>query len=174
MIELHPSIIIRGGVNSLLAPPEVAVKAVNDYTEGHRYGLIYICGNRSEVLGSVEGNFDTRKIFTIYQLFSILEEVHHDVIFIEHDPILFEDQTYDLIHNLFLAMKDVASSRTVLYYSSQSDRAFKYIAKNSDRFIYFEKEPGGYFIVDTSLSPVSYRKIYHRFMDRNQLTLEVF
>ncbi|RLI77440.1 hypothetical protein DRP05_10145 [Archaeoglobales archaeon] len=82
MIELCSSITIRNGLNALLAPKEIGIKAVEDYIEHHRYGLLYVCGNYSKILSELKGDFDVRRAFTIYQLLSILEDFHHDVVFV--------------------------------------------------------------------------------------------
>ena len=117
----------------------------------------------------------------MYQLFSILEDMYQDVVFIEHDPLLFEDvcggdrdrnsMDYNLAENLSLAIRDVARGRLVIYYSAFHDIFFDIIARNSDRVLIFEKEPGGYFIVD---SERGCRKLHHRFLPKGQTTLEIF
>lgn len=176
MIELCSSITIRNGLNALIAPKEVRDRVIENYIRHHRYGLLYVCGSYSEILSELRREFDVRKIFTIHQLLSILEESLHDVAFIEHDRMLFDDDSNEIVESLFLALKNVARrGKIIIYYSTKSDYTFDYIAKNADRFIYFEKEPNGYFIVESSFYPeVSYRKLYHRFIPKSQTTLEVF
>jgi|Deesub1362A_J573_1020465.scaffolds.fasta_scaffold00668_15 hypothetical protein len=188
------SVTIRGGLTALRSPVEVAVAAVKDYLEIHPFSMLYICGNYSRVLDHLDGDFDVRRAFTAYQLFSILEDVYQDVVFIEHDPLLFEDvfgggkngdenrsgnkvgnADYSIAENLLLAVRDVAKGRLIIYYSPFNDPFFNIIAKNSDRVLIFEKEPNGYFIVDSDrLDYRGSRKLHHRFLPRGQTTLEVF
>ncbi|RLI81779.1 hypothetical protein DRP07_06650 [Archaeoglobales archaeon] len=192
------SVTIRGGLTALRSPIEVAVAAVKDYVENHPYSMLYICRNYSRVLDHLDGDFDVRRAFTAYQLFSILEDVYQDVMFIEHDPLLFEDalggkngdengsgnkdrgrgsRDYSLAENLSLAVKDVARGRLIIYYSPFNDPFFNLIAKNSDRVLIFEREPSGYFIVDSGYSEGyrnRHRRFYHRFLPKGQTTLEVF
>jgi len=170
------SVTIRNGLNALIAPKEIGVKTVEDYAKYHRYGLLYVYGNYSEISTDVKEEFDVNRVFTIYQLLSILKEFYHDVMFIEHDKMLFEDfgnvDVTAMLENLYIALKNAARGKVVIYYSTKSDYAFDYIAKKADRFIYFEKEPNGYFI---SFYPeVNYRKLYHRFIPKSQTTLRCF
>ncbi|RLI81942.1 hypothetical protein DRP07_06250 [Archaeoglobales archaeon] len=171
------SVTIRAGVvNVLIAPQDIGVKAVKDYIDNYPYDLLYVCGNYSVILTNLKGKFDVRRAFTVYQLFSILEECYQDAVFIEHDRLLYEDVEDAVIENLFSALKDVARrGKLVIYYSNSTDRVFEYFARNADRFIHFEEDCGGYFIVDSSYYPeVNYRRLYHRFLPKSQTTLEVF
>ena len=185
------SVTIRGGFTALRGPVEIAVAAVKDYVENHPFSMLYICGNYSRVLDHLNENFDVRRAFTAYQLFSILEDVYQDVVFIEHDPLLFQDvfggnggevsrdggrsnnTDYSLAENLSLAIRDVAKGRLIIYYSAFHDLFFNIIARNSDRLLIFEKEPGGYFIVDSE-GYRGYRKLHYRFLPKGQTTLEIF
>jgi hypothetical protein len=168
------SVTIRGGLNAVRGPVSVAVAAVKDYVDDHPFSMLYICGNRSAVLDHLRGEFDVRRAFTAYQLFSILEDVYQDVVFIEHDPILYEDaeDAENLVEALSLAMRDVARGRLIIYFSTSGDAYFDTIARNSERVFLFEEEPGGYFIAASEGQ--SCRKFYHRFLPKGQTTLEAF
>jgi|Deesub1362A_J573_1020465.scaffolds.fasta_scaffold00627_18 hypothetical protein len=171
------SVTIRAGLNAIRGPVDVAVMAVKNYVDNHPFSMLYICGNQSRVLDHLRGDFDVRRAFTVYQLFSILEDVYQDVVFIEHDPLLFEDVgrdgNYSLVEILSLAMKDVARRRLVLYFSTTQDVFFDVIVKNSDRVLFFEKEPGGYFIAESE-SYRGCRRFHHRFLPKGQTTLKAF
>jgi hypothetical protein len=164
------SVTIRGGLNAMRGPVSVAVAAIKDYVDNHPFSMLYVCGNRSAVLDHLRGEFDVRRAFTAYQLFSILEDVYQDVVFIEHDPVLYEDAG-GVVEALSLAMRDVARGRLIIYFSASGDVYFDTIARNSERVIFFEEEPGGYFI---AASDQSCRKFYHRFLPKGQTTLEAF
>jgi hypothetical protein len=59
-----------------------------------RYKVLFVIGNYSGLLSRLHrrshgtGNQES---FTTIQLMTILEEVHHSLIIIEQDPILYED-----------------------------------------------------------------------------------
>jgi hypothetical protein len=179
------SVTIRGGLTAIRGPVAIAVATLRDYIENYPFSMLYICGNHSRVLDHLKGDFDVRRAFTVYQLFSILEEVYQDVVFMEHDPLLFEDVSggnrdidkdrsmAHIIENLSLAIKDVSRGRLIIYYSASHDIFFDVVARNSDRVLIFEKEPGGYFIVDSE-GYKGCRRLHHRFLPKGQTTLEIF
>jgi len=84
------SVTIRGGLTAIRGPVEIAIAAVRDYIENHPFSMLYISGNHSRVLDHLKGDFDVKKVFTVYQIFGILEDVSHSVVFIEHDPLIYE------------------------------------------------------------------------------------
>ena len=164
------SVTVRAGLNAIRGPVSIAVTAVKDYIDSYPFSMLYICGNRSFVLDHLKGEFDVRRAFTAYQLFSILEDIYQDVVFIEHDATLYESK--DIVEAVALAMRDVAKGRLVIYYSPSRDAYFDIIARNSDRILFFEEEPGGYFIAASEGRTC--RKYYHRFLPKGQTTLEAF
>jgi hypothetical protein len=58
---------------------------------------------------------------------TILEEAHHTLIIIEHDPILCDSQ--EMIEYIFQAMKQAACEATVLLYSPRIDPFLEDLAK---------------------------------------------
>jgi hypothetical protein len=59
---------------------------------------------------------EIRRGFTIFQLMTILEEAHHSLIIIEHDPMLYED-AQEMIEYISKALKQASHEATVLLYS---------------------------------------------------------
>jgi len=56
--------------------------------------VLYVTGNYSGILTSLDRRFselEIRRGFTVFQLMTILEEAHHSLILVEHDPMLYED-----------------------------------------------------------------------------------
>ena len=94
-IELHPAVSMAPETfNVLVAPVEMLVDALNSHINLQRYKLLYVCGNYSRILSRLDRNFtelEVRRVFISFQLMTILEENHHSVLIIEHDPMLYED-----------------------------------------------------------------------------------
>jgi DNA polymerase I len=161
------SVTIREGFTAFKAPPEVGVIAVEDYISHYPYSLLYICGNRSKILTKVKGEFEVRRAFTVYQLFSILEELHHSATFIEHDPLIFEEDE-DVIDAFSLALRDSGRGKMVIYFSTSHDRFFDRIVLNSNRVLVVEREPGGYFIADLK------SERFYKFLPKCQTIFKTF
>ena len=93
--ELYPTIILRPrSFNALLAPREMFVQALNSNLNLQRFKVLYISGNYSVIFSKLDRRFtelDIRRGFTVFQLMTILEEAHHSLIIVEHDPLLYED-----------------------------------------------------------------------------------
>jgi len=71
---------------------------------------------------------------------TILEESHHSLIIIEHDPIIYEDSA-EMVEYVSKAMREAAQEATVLLYSAGLDPFIEELARNSDRVFYFEEGP---------------------------------
>ena len=84
--ELYPTITLRSrSFNALLAPREMFVQALNRHLDLQRFRVLYICGNYSGILSSLDRRFqdmEVRRAFTVFQLMTILEENHHTILFI--------------------------------------------------------------------------------------------
>jgi DNA polymerase I len=88
--DLYPTITLRSrSFNALLAPQEMFVQALNSTLNLQRFSVLYVTGNYSAVLSKLDRRFEALEIlrgFTVFQLMTILEEAHHSIILIEHDP----------------------------------------------------------------------------------------
>jgi len=93
--ELHPSIILESGTFSVvMAPEEPVLRGLNGTPALSRFLFLYVCGNYSRLLTGMKrrsAHFEVRRAFTVFQLLTILREAHHTILFIEHDPTLYED-----------------------------------------------------------------------------------
>jgi len=93
--ELHPSVTLESGTFSVVtAPEELVLRGLNGTPALSRFLFLYVCGNYSRLLTGIRrrsAHFEVRRAFTAFQLLTILREAHHTVIFVEHDPTLYED-----------------------------------------------------------------------------------
>jgi hypothetical protein len=166
--ELYPTITLRSrSFNVLQSPREMFVQALNSNLNLQRFKVLYISGNYSAILSKLDRKFielEIRRGFTVFQLMTILEEAHHSLIIVEHDPMLYEDAE-DLAEYVSQAMKEAAKDATVLLYASVADPYFEELTRNADRVFYFEEGP--------RVSPRLMTKA-HPLDQKRQTTLEVF
>ena len=70
------------------------VQALNRNLDLQRFKVLYVSGNYSAILSKLDRRFtelDIRRGFTVFQLLTILEEAHHSLILVEHDPMIYGD-----------------------------------------------------------------------------------
>lgn len=138
--DLHPSITLQTGTfNALIAPEALAAGALNENGELQRFLFLYVCGNFSRLLPAISRrstNFDVQRAFTAYQLQAILAGSHHTVIFVEHDPSLYEGAA-EVIDAVASALHDVGESSLVILYAPREDATFRALAQQADRVFYF-------------------------------------
>ena len=138
-IELHPSVSLTPDTFSVLvAPGEVLAGAINSHPELQRYKTLFICGNYSRILSTV---LDVRRAFTVFQLMTILEESHHSLLIVEHDPLLYEDAERRMVEYLAQALKQASREATVLLYALAMDPHLQKIAGLADRVFCIYSEP---------------------------------
>jgi DNA polymerase I len=93
--ELHPSVTLESGTFSVVtAPEELVLRGLNGTPALSRFLFLYVCGNYSRLLTGIHrrsAHFEVRRAFTLFQLLTILREAHHTIVFLEHDPSLYED-----------------------------------------------------------------------------------
>jgi hypothetical protein len=71
---------------------------------------------------------------------TILEEAHHSLIIVEHDPMLYEDAN-EMTEYVSKALKQASHEATVLLYSSGIDPFLEDLTNLADRVFYFEEGP---------------------------------
>ena len=142
--ELLPSVSLRPrSFNALVAPNEMFAKALNRNLNLQRFKVLYICGNYSSVLSRLDRKFvdlEIRRAFTVFQLMTILEEAHHSLVVIEHDPLLYED-AQGMVEYVSQGLHDAAKEAAVLLYSTGTDTFLEDMTKNADRVFYFDEGP---------------------------------
>jgi DNA polymerase I len=85
-----------------------------------------VSGNYSRLLSSINRsskNFEVRRAFTAHQLFTILKEVSHTVLLLEHDPTLF-DGAENMLPQIAGMLKDISRESLVILYTPSIDRPF--------------------------------------------------
>jgi hypothetical protein len=142
--DLLPSVSLRSrSFNALVAPNEMFAKALNHNLNMQRYKVLYSCGNYSGILSRLDRRFvdlEIRRAFTVFQLMTILEEAHHSLIFIEHDPQLYEDAR-EMIEYISPALSNAAKEAAVLLYAPGTDSFLDDLTRNADRVFYFDEGP---------------------------------
>jgi DNA polymerase I len=138
-IELHPSVSLTPDTFSVLvAPGEVLAGAINSHPELQRCKTLFICGNYSRILSRLDRNvtvLDMRRAFM-----TILEENHHSLLIVEHDPLLYEDAE-EMVEYLAQALKQASREATVLLYAPAMDPHLQKIAGLADRVFCIYSEP---------------------------------
>jgi hypothetical protein len=140
--ELYPTITLReGSFNVLVAPREMLIQALNKNLNLQRYKVLYVSGNYSGILSKLDRRFtelEVQRGFTVFQLMTILEEAHHSLIIVEHDPMLYEDAA-EMVEYISHALGDASKDAAVLLYSPAVDPFMGDLMKNADRVFYFEE-----------------------------------
>jgi hypothetical protein len=166
--DLYPTITLRArSFNALLAPREMFVQALNRNLNLQRFRVLYVCGNYSSILDSLDRRFEAleiRRAFTVFQLMTILEENRHTMLIIEHDPLLYEDAK-ELTEYVSGAMREASKEAAVLLYAPGADPYLEEMIKNADRVFYFDEGPRVEAGIVAKTSPRT---------QKSQTTLEVF
>ncbi len=142
--ELHPTVALSSrSFNALISPREMFIQALNRNLNLQRFKVLYVTGNYSAILSRLDRRFEALEIrrgFTVFQLMTILEENHHSLIFIEHDPLLYEDAA-EMTEYVSQAMRDAAKEAAVLLYAPGVDPFLEELIKNADRVFSFNEMP---------------------------------
>ena len=136
--DLHPSVTLASGTfSALVAPVELVLAGLNDNPVLKRFLFLFICGNYSRLLSGINRrsvSIEVRRAFTAFQLLTILRESYHTIIFVEHDPGLYEGAGEEVIPQLAQAFKDAGQGSAVVLYTPVADRTFTGLAQRADRF----------------------------------------
>jgi ABC-type uncharacterized transport system ATPase subunit len=71
---------------------------------------------------------------------TILEEAHHSLIIVEHEPMLYED-AQELTEYISKALKQASYEATVLLYSHEVDPFLEDLTNLADRIFHFVEGP---------------------------------
>jgi len=142
--ELLPTVTLRSrSFSALVAPPGMFIQALNRNLNLQRFKVLYLSGNYSGILTHLDRRFEAleiRRAFTAFQLMTILEEAHHSLILVEHDPLLYEDAA-EMTEYVSHALRDASKEAAVLLYAAGIDPFFEDLVKSADRAFYFEDSP---------------------------------
>src|SRR5512139_4024875 len=140
-IELHPVVsLLPETFNVLVAPVEMLVEALNSHINLQRYKVLYVSGNYSRILSRLNRNItelDVRRAFTSFQLMTILQENHHTILIVEHDPMLYEDAE-QMVEYVAEHLRQTSRDATVLVYSPALDPHLEKMTELSDRVFCFD------------------------------------
>jgi DNA polymerase I len=143
-IELQNGIALQSGAfNAVIAPERVIISALNSHADLQRFLFLFVCGNYSRLLSSINrtsANFEVRRAFTAHQLFTIVKEASHTIVFVEHDPTMF-DGAERMITPVSAALRDVGREALVILYTPSVDRPFSALVRSADRI--FQIMPAG-------------------------------
>jgi hypothetical protein len=144
--ELHPSVTLESGTFSVVtAPEELVLRGLNGTPALSRFLFLYVCGNYSRLLSGIRrrsAHFEVRRAFTLFQLLAILREAHHTILFLEHDPSLYDDAG-PLIPEVAAALAEAARTALVVLYAPRPDPALRALARQADRVFCLEGGGGG-------------------------------
>ena len=135
-----------GTFSAVIAPERVILAALNDNPDLQRFLFLFVCGNYSRLLSRIRrtsANFEIRRPFTADQLLTVLKEASHTIVFIEHDPTLFDDAER-LLAPLAAALRDTGREALLILYSPTMDRSFAILARQADRLIEIMPEEPAY------------------------------
>jgi DNA polymerase I len=139
--ELHPSVTLESGTFSVVtAPEELVLRGLNGTPALSRFLFLYVCGNYSRLLTGIKrrsAHFEVRRSFTLFQLLSILREAHHTIIFVEHDPSLYEDAG-GLLPEVAGALAEAGRTAAVVLYAPRPDPTLRALARQADRVFCLE------------------------------------
>ncbi|KUG19119.1 hypothetical protein ASZ90_011167 [hydrocarbon metagenome] len=143
---MHPSILLQPGTFTvLLAPEERLVQILHRHAPHfQRYLTLYVCGNYSRILNGIDRRcpeFSVQRAFTGFQLQKILAEAHQTIIWVEHDPTLYEENGVP-VRLISLALKDAARTSAVVLCSPACDPVLCEMARFADRIFYLETADG--------------------------------
>ena len=162
--ELHPSVSLHErSYNVLVAPRQHFIEMLNRNLNLQLFKVLFVTGNYSGILSRLHRRFtelEIRRGFTTFQLMTILEEAHHSLIIIEHDPMLYED-AQEMIEYISKALKQASHEATVLLYSSGIDPFLENLTNLADRVFYFEEGPRD--------SPKLTAKVWQKMKDQRTL-----
>jgi len=123
--------------NAVIAPEKVMISALNNNVDLQRFLFLYVSGNYSRLLSSINRsskNFEVRRAFTAHQLFTILKEVSHTVVLLEHDPTLF-DGAGEMMPQIAGMLKDISRESLVILYTPTINHSFSVLMRQADHII---------------------------------------
>jgi len=137
-IEIRKGLSLQPGTYSaVLSPESVMLAALNSNADLQRFLFLYVSGNYSRILQGFNRkstNFDVRRAFTAHQLFTTLREAAHTIIFVEHDPSLFDGAT-EMTGPVADALREAGRESLVILYSPVPDRTFSALARTAGHYI---------------------------------------
>jgi hypothetical protein len=143
-IEFLPHIILpERSFAVIVAPAERAAEGLNQCREMRRYETLYICSNYSRLLPRLHRTvnyFYIRRGFTSHQVSTILEESDQSILFLEHDPTLYESDRTMIPVIVDLLSTFAREKGAVIVYSDRTD-SFIRAAARAATHVFVTEEP---------------------------------
>lgn len=139
-LEIHP-----GTFSVVIAPASLMAAVVQNSVAPKKFLVLFVCGNYSRLLNRISNRsaeMDIRRAFTAFQMLNILDQASHSLIFIEHDPTIYED--FDgPVDLLARSMRCAAEGCTaVVLYSPAPDQFLNEISRAAHRVFCLCQERG--------------------------------
>ncbi|MDD1710861.1 MAG: hypothetical protein LUQ37_08150 [Methanoregulaceae archaeon] len=136
--DLHPTVTLRTGTfAALIAPEDLVLAGLNDNPVLRRFLFLFVSGNYSRLLSGINRRsvtIEVRRAFTAFQVLTILRDSYHTIVFVEHDPGLYEGSGKDALAQVAQALKGAGQNAAVVLYAPAPDPAFSLLADRADRF----------------------------------------
>lgn len=137
--DLHPSVTLQSGTfNALIAPEAIVAGALNGNRELRKYLLLYVCGGTSRLLPALtcrSPDFEVRQALTAGQIPAIVAGSRHTLIFVEHDPSLYEGAGA-VTGEVGRVLHEAGMCGMVVLYASREDASFRMLSRQADRIFY--------------------------------------
>jgi len=138
LIELRKGITLHPGTfTAVIAPERTILQALNSNRDLQRFLFLFVCGNYSRLLSGIDrtsSNFEVRRPFTADQLLAALNEAGHTIVFVEHDPELFDDAGR-MFAPVASSLRELGREALVILYAPAMDRSFAALIRQADRII---------------------------------------
>jgi hypothetical protein len=126
--DLHPSVTLRTGTfAALVAPEDLVLAGLNDNPVLRRFLFLFVSGNYSRLLSGINRRsvtIEIRRAFTAFQLLTILRESYHTILFVEHDPGLYDGAGKEVLPQVAQALKGAGQNAAVVLYAPAPDPSF--------------------------------------------------
>lgn len=140
-LPILPDIILQQGTyNVIIAPETMILGGLNGNIILKQFTTLFISGNFSRLLTQIDrnsGHFEIRRAFTCHQLLTILQETYHTIVFLEHDPSIYDDAG-DVKTMIPHALKEISDDKIVVLYAPKMDFSLSFLTRNADRVFVFE------------------------------------
>jgi hypothetical protein len=143
-IEFLPHIILpERSFAVIVAPAERAAEGLNQCREMRRYETLYVCSNYSRLLSRLHRTvnyFNIRRGFTSHQVLALLGECDQSILFLEHDPTLYESDRTMIPVIVDMLSTFAREKGAVIVYSDRAD-SFIRAAARAATHVFVTEEP---------------------------------
>jgi hypothetical protein len=143
-IEFLPHVILpERSFAVIIAPVASVAEGLNQCREMGRYETLYICSNYSRLLSLLHRTvnyFYIRRGFTSHQVSAILGESDQSILFLEHDPTLYESDRTMIPVIVDMLSTFAREKGAVIVYSDRTDPFIRAAARAATH-VFVTEEP---------------------------------